>query len=66
MIIRSKVYDVTSYIPSHPGGSAIIQGCGKDGTELFETRPMGSKTPHSNYAKSLLEKFYIGELNNTQ
>ena len=47
MLIRNKVYDVTRFISSHPGGSTILQGCGKDATHLFETRPMGSGTPHS-------------------
>ena len=43
-------------------GKAILEGCGKDGTELYETRPMGSGTPHSDRARNLLEDYYIGEL----
>ncbi len=62
IVIHGKVYDVTSFIPEHPGGDAILQGCGKDATELFETRPMGSGTPHSEEARELLERYYIGEL----
>ncbi|GIW62642.1 MAG: hypothetical protein KatS3mg090_0468 [Patescibacteria group bacterium] len=62
MIIHDKVYDVTSFIEKHPGGDSILQGCGKDATELFETRPMGSGTPHSDKAKENLENFYIGDL----
>jgi cytochrome b involved in lipid metabolism len=64
MAIEGKVYDVTKFIASqkHPGGEAILQGCGKDATELFNTRPMGSKTPHSDKARAGLENFYIGEL----
>ena len=30
MAVEGKVYDVTSFIPSHPGGEAILLGCGKD------------------------------------
>lgn len=61
--IEDKVYDVTEFIASvkHPGGEAIIQGCGTDATVLFNTRPMGSNTPHSEKARSFLPNFYIGE-----
>lgn len=62
MVIHGDVYDVTAFIDSHPGGLAILQGCGKDATELFETRPMGSGTPHSDKAREILEKYEIGEL----
>jgi len=61
LAIHGKVYDISKF-NSHPGGSAILEGCGKDATELFETRPMGSKTPHSQNAKKLLDKYYIGNL----
>lgn len=62
MAIHNKVYNVTDFISRHPGGDAILQGCGKDATELFETKPMGSRTPHSERARENLENFYIGEL----
>lgn len=64
LAIEGKVYDVTEFIESakHPGGAAILEGCGKDATELFNTRPMGSKTPHSEKARGFLPQFYIGEL----
>lgn len=61
MVIHGKVYDVTSYIYLHPGGDIILQGCGKDATELFETKG-GLGGPHSKRARQLLEKYYIGEL----
>lgn len=64
LIISGKVYDITSFVSSHPGGIVIAQGCGKDATEYFETRPMGSNTPHSQNARRLLEKYYIGDLVN--
>jgi len=62
--IDNNVYDVTQYIAGgkHGGGDAIIQGCGKDATELFNTRPMGSGTPHSDKARSFLPNFKIGVL----
>jgi cytochrome b involved in lipid metabolism len=65
MVIDGNVYDVTEFIAdkSHPGGDAILAGCGIDATELFNTRPMGSGTAHSDAARSLLQKFEIGSLN---
>lgn len=64
LAIEGKVYDVTSFVQGgfHPGKEAILQGCGKDATELFNTRPMGSGTAHSERARKMLPKYYIGEL----
>jgi cytochrome b involved in lipid metabolism len=62
LAIGGKVYDVTSFIASGKHGPAIKQGCGKDGSELYETRPMGSGTPHSDTARSILANYYIGDL----
>jgi cytochrome b involved in lipid metabolism len=60
--VSGKVYNVTGFIKSHPGGKAIIDGCGKDATTLFETRPMGSGTSHSQNARNKIENYYIGDL----
>lgn len=62
LALHGKVYNVTEFISSHPGGNAILEGCGKDATELFETRPMGSGNPHSPRARELSEQFIIGNL----
>ena len=62
LVLHEKVYDVTAFIPFHPGGSAILQGCGRDATGLFETRPMGSGTAHSSYARETAAKYYAGRL----
>jgi len=62
LTIHEKVYDVSGFGAKHGGGEAIYEGCGKNATELFETRPMGSSTPHSDNARSFLPNFYIGEL----
>jgi cytochrome b involved in lipid metabolism len=58
-IIDGKVYDITSYVPNHPGGeSKILQVCGKDGTILF-----GKPSAHrSSGAGNVLENFKIGTL----
>jgi cytochrome b involved in lipid metabolism len=62
MIITGKVYDVSEFVNVHPGGRNLLQGCGIDATELFETRPMGSGTAHSGRARTMLDNYYIGEL----
>ncbi|MBN2517387.1 MAG: cytochrome b5 domain-containing protein [Candidatus Altiarchaeota archaeon] len=62
LLISGKVYDVTDFIQSHPGGTAILEGCGKDATSLYETKPMGSGTPHSEDARARLPDYYIGDL----
>lgn len=54
--VDGKVYDVTSFIPNHPGGvQRIMQVCGKDGTELF----MGKHSESEN-ALARLEGLQIG------
>jgi len=62
LVIHDNVYDITQFISSHPGGSVIVMGCGKDATVFFETRPMGSGTAHSQRARDLLAKYFIGVL----
>jgi cytochrome b involved in lipid metabolism len=61
--IAGNVYDVTSFIASgnHPGGTAIISGCGKDATSLFTNRPKDNR-PHSQKATDMLPKYQIGIL----
>lgn len=66
LVISGRVYNVTNYIQAHPGGKTILEGCGQDATQLFETRPMGSGTPHSQRAKNLLDNYYIGNLSSNQ
>lgn len=61
LIISDKVYNVSDF-GGHPGGEAIYEGCGQDATVLFETRPMGTGTPHSDQAREYLINFYIGDL----
>lgn len=64
LAISGKVYDVSGFGEKHPGSEAVYQGCGQDATPLFETRPMGSGTPHSDKARGFLPNFYIGDLAN--
>lgn len=66
--IGTKVYDLTDYIPSHPGGDEILRACGTDGSTLFNERQdsdgndVGSGRPHSANAMQALEQLKIGTL----
>ncbi len=62
LLIESNVYDVTKFIPMHKGKDAILMGCGKDATALFNNRPNGSGA-HSSMARSVMKKFAIGKVN---
>jgi len=54
-VIDSKVYDLTNWINSHPGGSgAIISLCGTDGTAAFKGQHGGAGAPASRLAGFLL------------
>jgi cytochrome b involved in lipid metabolism len=56
-IIENKVYNISSWIPKHPGGDIIMQAVGKDATQLFNSRG------HPSYVKkTILPKYYIGSL----
>ncbi|CCJ29993.1 unnamed protein product [Pneumocystis jirovecii] len=52
--LNGKVYDITLYIPYHPGGEEIMKAVGKDGTKLLIH-------PWVNY-ECLLDKCWIGLL----
>jgi len=42
-IINGGVYDLTSWIPRHPGGEGAIEGlCGKDGSAAFNAQHGGA------------------------
>ncbi|XP_057466717.1 cytochrome B5-like protein [Actinidia eriantha] len=56
IIIKDKVYDVTSYVEEHPGGDAILAHAGDDSTEGF----YGPQ--HATRVFDMIEDFYIGNL----
>lgn len=63
-IVSNKVYNVTSYINSHPGGTMrITSNCGKDATQAYQTQ--GGKGSHSSSATAMLQTLYIGDLGAT-
>merc|ERR1712154_371887 len=37
MVLNGHVFDVTKYVPFHPGGDDILKGKGRDATVLFAT-----------------------------
>ncbi|KAG5892808.1 hypothetical protein JTB14_007310 [Gonioctena quinquepunctata] len=57
LAIRGRVYNVTSYIPFHPGGpDELMRAAGIDATKLFD-----QVHPWVNY-EQILQKCYIGRL----
>ena len=57
-IVSGKVYNITAYVPLHPGGqSAIIGLCGHDGTAAFSGQHAGGSS-----ANNALASYYIGDL----
>ena len=55
IIVDDKVYDVTKFVPRHPGGNMIHVNAGGECTALFESY-------HPLKARAVLEKFYIGDV----
>ena len=62
MIIEGNVYNATSFVAKHPGGTVILNGCGMDATTLFNERPASGKGPHPDTAAEVLKTLYIGKL----
>jgi len=57
-IVYGNVFDLTKWIPKHPGGPAVIRAiCGKDGTSAFEGQHAGQGKPASQ-----LSNYYLGKL----
>ncbi|KAH8555156.1 cytochrome b5-like heme/steroid binding domain-containing protein [Umbelopsis sp. PMI_123] len=57
MIIHNKVYNISEFVDEHPGGEEVLLDEGaKDATEAFED------VGHSDEARELLEKYFIGEV----
>ena len=63
LAIQGKIYDVTSYISSHPGGAnEIIKYCGQDATQAFSSKDKNIPQDHSSNAYNLLKNYYLGDL----
>jgi cytochrome b involved in lipid metabolism len=62
IIVSNQVYNVTSYIPVHPGGPGrIIPYCGGDATVAFQTK--GGQGQHSAQADAALAQLLLGPVN---
>lgn len=56
VVIDSKIYNLTTYIPQHPKGpEAVIRNCGKDGTSIFDLK-------HSPDKKQYLTPYFVTDL----
>ena len=55
VIVQGQVYDVTNFVPRHPGGSLIFVKAGGDVTQLFYSY-------HPEYVHKMLGKFRLGAL----
>lgn len=56
VVYDNEVFDITNWIPNHPGGKVIEKGMGKDITEMFDS------VGHSQNAKIIMQKYLIGRL----
>ncbi|KAG7025950.1 Cytochrome b5 isoform E [Cucurbita argyrosperma subsp. argyrosperma] len=57
LIISGYVYDVTSYLPDHPGGGELlVLAVEKDAT--FDFKSVG----HSETAQEMMKKYQIGKI----
>lgn len=57
ILISGIIYDVTDWIPKHPGGKSIIKSAiGKDATAMFN----GGVYNHSRTARNLLDDMRVG------
>jgi len=60
-LVNGSVYNLTSYVNSHPGGTANIQSiCGKDGSSAFKAQHGTQGTPNN-----VLSNLLIGKLGAT-
>ncbi|KAI3425361.1 hypothetical protein D9Q98_009125 [Chlorella vulgaris] len=56
--INGKVYDLTAWVPQHPGGAdRILAIAGTDASDQFNAQHAGDPTP-----AYYLDTFYIGDL----
>jgi cytochrome b involved in lipid metabolism len=57
-VVDGLVYDLTAYIPKHPGGKGeILAICGTDGSRAFNGQHGGESKP-----ERILASYKIGEL----
>ncbi len=63
MLINGNVYNLTMFLPLHPGGSITMTPyCGKDGTKAFVTKDKKPASSHSRSAESMLAQYFVAAL----
>lgn len=61
MVIDTRVYDLTAYLPEHPSQpSIILPWCGKEASEAYKTKTKGRS--HSAHADQALANYAIGRI----
>ncbi len=58
IVVENNVYDMTPFIPDHPGGREIVEGCGRDATSMFQREREHQKENAASY----LPPYQIGVL----
>ncbi len=54
-VVNGDVYELTSYISQHKGGSAVLTAiCGKDGTKAFSGQHAGAAKPNADLSTLLV------------
>lgn len=60
IVYEGKVYDITPFFGSHPGGDAVmLPYCGADATVAFNTKGKIPANPHSENAHGLLSQYLL-------
>ncbi|MFA5163213.1 MAG: cytochrome b5 domain-containing protein [Patescibacteria group bacterium] len=59
LAVDGNVFDVTAYVKAglHPGGEAILKGCGLDASQMF-----AQVKKHGDKARGMLDSYFIGKL----
>jgi cytochrome b involved in lipid metabolism len=61
MVIDTRVYDLTAYLPEHPSKpSIVLPWCGKEASEAYKTKTKGRS--HSSQADLELINYAIGRV----
>lgn len=60
IIYQGSIYDITAYFGSHPGGDQLmLQYCGKDATQAFDSKDNVPPNPHSASAFDILQRYRV-------
>lgn len=55
IVVKGNVYDVTTWVPNHPGGRIILNGAGRESTAMFMSY-------HPLYVQNMISKYQIGKV----